>query len=491
MERYDIYKDIADRTGGDIYIGVVGPVRTGKSTFISRFMDKMVLPKITGKNKKLIAQDEMPQSAEGRTVMTTEPKFVPSEGVSIGLSSGAVCRIRLIDCVGYPVEGAVGTMEGDAPRMVKTPWSEEAMSFEQAGKFGTEKVIKEHSTIGVVVTSDGSITEIERDNYLPAEEEVIEELKAINKPFIVLLNSKNPKSKESEKLRQSLEKKYGVTVVCLSVAEADEDEFKEILQRVLFEFPLRRCTVNIPEWMQALPYDSKIISSITQGLLEASKNTCKMKDVFYIENAFGQGEKVYSESIECLLGEGTVKVNLDAKPELFYEVLSEECGEDIKDEFSLVSYVKGLTEAKRCYEKIKDTLPTVENFGYGIVNPTLDEMEISEPELVRQGGRYGVKINAKSYSYHIMKIGLDSSVSPLVGTKKQCEDFLEYLKGEGQKDKESMMRVNIFGKPLSEIVKEEMSGKLGAMPENARNKMKRTVTRIVNEGKGGVICILL
>ncbi len=490
MERYDIYKDIADRTGGDIYIGVGGPVRTGKSTFISRFMDKMVLPKITGKNKKQIAQDEMPQSAEGKTVMTTEPKFVPSESVGINLSSGAA-RIRLIDCVGYLVEGAVGTMEGDTPRMVKTPWSDEPMSFEKAGEFGTQKVIKEHSTIGVVITSDGTITDIPRENYISAEEKVIGELKAINKPFIVVLNTKNPKSKETEKLRQSLEQKYEITVVSCSVQDADEQDFKEILQKVLFEFPLRLCAVTIPEWMQALPYDSKIISSISSTLKESGKNAYKMKDVFLLENAFSQGEKIYSESVECQLGEGVVELNLQAKPELFYEVLSQECGEEIKDEFSLVSYVKGLTQAKKCYEKIKDALPTVENFGYGIVNPTLDEMEISEPELVRHGGRYGVKINAKAYSYHIMKIGLDSSVSPLVGTKKQCEDFLEYLNGVGEKDKESLLKVNIFGKPLADIVKEEMAGKLGGMPENARNKMKRTITRIVNEGKGGVICILL
>ncbi len=490
MERYDIYKDIADRTGGDIYIGVVGPVRTGKSTFISRFMDKMVLPKITGKNKKQIAQDEMPQSAEGRTVMTTEPKFVPSEGVNINLSSGGA-RIRLIDCVGYLVDGAVGTMEGESPRMVKTPWSDEPMSFEQAGQFGTEKVIKEHSTIGIVVTSDGTITDIPRDNYIDAEEKVINELKAINKPFIVLLNSRNPKSKETEKLRISLEKKYEITVIATSVQEAEEQDFKDILQKVLFEFPLKVCNVTLPDWMQALPYDSKIISSICTTLKQSAKNAYKMKDLTIIENAFSENEKVYSESVECRLGEGVVELFLQAKPELFYEVLSQECGEDIKDEFSLVSYVKGLSEAKRCYDKIKDAIPTVENFGYGIVNPTLDEMEISEPELVRHGGRYGVKINAKSYSYHIMKIGLDSSVSPLVGTKKQCEDFLEFLKSEGQKDKDSLMKVNIFGKPLSDIVKEEMSDKLGGMPENARNKMKRTVTRIVNEGKGGVICILL
>ena len=489
MERYDIYKDIADRTGGDIYIGVVGPVRTGKSTFISGFMDKMVLPKIAGKNKKQIAQDEMPQSAEGKTVMTTEPKFVPSEGVAIKISNGEA-RIRLIDCVGYPVEGAVGITEGDAPRMVNTPWSEQPMPFDKAGEFGTQKVIAQHSTIGIVVTSDGTITDIPRENYCQAEERVINELKSINKPFIVLLNSRNPKNKETEKLRQSLEKKYDVSVVSISLKEAEEQDYQEILQKVLFEFPLKLCSVSVPTWIQALPYDSAIISSISQTLAGGSQNASKMKDVFLLENAFSQSEKIYCESVECKLGEGEVLLKLGAKPELFYEVLSQECGEQISDEFELVSYVKNLTQAKQMHEKVKDVLPTVENFGYGIINPALEEMEISQPEIVKQGSRFGVKINSKAYSYHVMKIPLEASVTPLVGTKKQCEDFLDYLKQEGEKDKDNLLKVNIFGKSLSEIVKDEVNGKT-TMPENARTKMKRTVTRIVNEGKGGVICILL
>ena len=489
MERYDIYKDIADRTGGDIYIGVVGPVRTGKSTFISKFMDKMVLPKITAKNKRKIAQDELPQSAEGKTVMTTEPKFVPSEGVSVSLSNGASAFVRLIDCVGYVVDGAVGVNEGDSPRMVKTPWASEPMTFAQAGEFGTKKVIQEHSTIGVVVTSDGSITDIERDNYLEAEERVIKELKELNKPFIVVLNSRNPSSKEAVKLRDSLEKKYNVAVVLMSVAEATEDDFSALLQKVLFEFPLRVCNISIPKWIQALPSSSKIIKEIAEKLKECTKNAYKMKDVNLIEEAFNQQEKVYFDSLECNLGEGIASLKLNSKPELFYEVLSEECQEEICDEFSLMSYVENLVVAKNYYEKLKEALPMVEQNGYGIVNPNLEEIELSEPELVKRGREYCVKIGAKSYSYHMLKIALSSFVVPLVGSKKQCEDFIEFLKVE--KEKNNLENVNIFGKSLSCLVQEEMQGKLGTMPENIQNKMCKTVTRIVNEGKGGVICILL
>jgi len=490
MERYDIYKDIADRTGGDIYIGVVGPVRTGKSTFISRFMDKMVLPKITGKNKKQIAQDEMPQSAEGRTVMTTEPKFVPSEGVNINLSSGGA-RIRLIDCVGYLVEGAVGTMEGDSPRMVKTPWQEEPMSFEQAGEFGTEKVIKEHSTIGVVITCDGTITDIPRDNYSVAEERVIGELKAINKPFIVVLNSRNPKSKETEKLRQTLEKKYQVSVIATSVAEAEEQDFQEILQKVLFEFPLRVCHVSIPTWMQALPYDSKIISTLTQTLKERGKNACKMKDVFLLENAFSQSEKVYSESVECKLGEGVVELKLQAKPELFYEVLSQECGEEIKDEFTLVSYVKGLTQAKKYYEKVKDAIPTIENFGYGIVNPDDNDMSLEAPQIVRHGSSVGIKLKATAPSYHIIKVEVSGEASPIMGSVSESEQIVKGMMAGFEANPEEMWDTNVFGKSLKTMVKDGLYGKVTCMQSDTKVKMRRAITRIINEGKGGVICILL
>jgi len=489
MERYDIYKDIAGRTGGDIYIGVVGPVRTGKSTFISRFMDKMVLPKISGKNKKKIAQDELPQSAEGKTVMTTEPKFVPSEGVNISLSSGASANVRLIDCVGYLVDGAIGVKEGEEPRMVKTPWSNEPMSFEDAAELGTKKVIKEHSTIGIVVTSDGSVCGIDRENYLDAEERVILELKSINKPFIIVLNSKNPKGKEAIKLRDSLEKRYGVSVILTSVIDAEEDDFTYILERVLLEFPLKICSVNIPKWIQALPKTSGIILEIAEKLKAATKDAFKMKDTSLIEKAFTMQDKVYFDSQECNLGSGYAKINLCSKPELFYEVLSQECGQEIIDEFSLMSYIEGLLEAKTYYDKFKDALPQVESGGYGIINPNLAEIEIGEPEIVKRGREFCVKIGAKSYSYHMQKIALSSFVTPLVGSKKQCEEFIEFLNQEKQKD--NMANVSIFGKSLSELISCEMAEKMGTMPENIQQKMTKTITRIVNEGRGGIFCILL
>jgi len=489
MERYDIYKDIAGRTGGDIYIGVVGPVRTGKSTFISKFMDKMVLPKITGKNKKKIAQDELPQSAEGKTVMTTEPKFVPSEGIGIDLSGGAKANVRLIDCVGYVVDGAIGVKEGDSPRMVNTPWSSEPMSFEEASEYGTKKVINEHSTIGIVVTSDGSVTDIERANYVEAEERVINELKAINKPFIIVLNSRNPNSKEAIKLRDSLEKKYNVATILISVADAEEEDFALILEKVLFEFPLRVCSINIPKWIQALPMGSSIISQIFEKLKNSCNSACKMKDISLIENAFSMQEKVYFDGVECKLGEGLAQINLSAKSELFYEVLSEECKQEITDEFSLMSYIEKLVEAKTYYDTFKEALPQVEQAGYGIVNPNLTQIEVAEPEIVKRGREYCVKIGAKSYSYHMLKIALSSHITPLVGTKKQCEDFANYLKIE--KEKNNLENVNIFGKSLAGLISEEMSDKMGTMPESIQQKMNKTITRIVNEGKGGVLCILL
>ncbi len=489
MERYDIYKDIAGRTGGDIYIGVVGPVRTGKSTFISRFMDKMVLPKISGKNKKKIAQDELPQSAEGKTVMTTEPKFVPSEGVNISLGSGANASVRLIDCVGYLVDGAMGVKEGDAPRMVKTPWNLEPMSFEEAGELGTQKVIKEHSTIGIVITCDGSICDIDRDSYAVAEDRVIQELKSINKPFIIVLNSKNPKGKEAIKLKDNLEKRYNVGVVLTSVLDAEEEDFVGILEKVLLEFPLKTCSVSIPKWLQALPRSSSVVLEIAEKLRNACQKANKMKDVSFIENAFSLQDKIYFNDLECRLGEGVAKINLSAKPELFYEVLSQECKEEIADEFALMSYVERLTQAKEYYEKVKESLPILEQSGYGIVNPNLEEIEIGVPQIAKRGREYCVKIDAKSYSYHTLKIALSSFVTPLVGSKKQCEDFVEFLNQE--KEKGNLEKVNIFGKSLSELISLEMAEKMQTMPENIQQKINKTITRIVNEGKGGILCILI
>lgn len=492
MERYDIYRDIAERTGGDIYIGVVGPVRTGKSTFISKFMEKNVLPNISGKGKKQVALDELPQSAQGKTVMTTEPKFVPGEAVSVSLGSGAFARVRMIDCVGFMVEGAQGISEDGKPRMVKTPWQSKPMPFDKAGETGTEKVIKEHSTIGIVVTTDGSFSEIERSKYVPAEERVINELKAIDKPFIVVLNSSEPESDKTQKLKNSLAKKYGVTVVAMSCQEATEEDFNSLLEKVLLEFPLKVCNVKIPAWINALPYESKIIKDMAEALKKSSENACKMKDGVCFQNAFDNLENIVPPNgVDCNLGEGAVNLKVEVKPELFYSVLSEESGEEIKDEFSLINYVKNLSEAKKCYDKIKDAIPQVEQEGYGIVNPSYEDLEIGEPALVKRGSRYGVKVGAKSTSYHIMKIDIDASVTPLSGSREQCENYVAYLKDEYSKSPENLCNINVFGKKMSDFVKEGVSVKLNAMPIEARAKMKRTVSRIVNEGKGGVICILL
>lgn len=492
MERYDIYRDIAERTGGDIYIGVVGPVRTGKSTFISKFMEKNVLPNISGKGKKQVALDELPQSAQGKTVMTTEPKFVPGEAVSVSLGSGAFARVRMIDCVGFMVEGVQGISEDGKPRMVKTPWQSKPMPFDKAGETGTEKVIKEHSTIGIVVTTDGSFSEIERSKYVPAEERVINELKAIDKPFIVVLNSSEPESDKTQKLKNSLAKKYGVTVVAMSCQEATEQDFNAVLEKVLLEFPLKICNVKIPAWINALPYESKIIKDMAEALKKTGENACKMKDGVCFQNAFDNLENIVPPNgVDCNLGEGAVNLKVEVKPELFYSVLSEESGEEIKDEFSLINYVKNLSEAKKCYDKIKDAIPQVEQEGYGIVNPSYEDLEIGEPALVKRGSRYGVKVGAKSTSYHIMKIDIDASVTPLSGSREQCENYVAYLKDEYSKSPENLCNINVFGKKMSDFVKEGVSVKLNAMPIEARAKMKRTVSRIVNEGKGGVICILL
>ncbi len=492
MERYDIYRDIADRTGGDIYIGVVGPVRTGKSTFISKFMEKNVLPNISGKSKKQVALDELPQSAQGKTVMTTEPKFIPSEAVSVSLGTGASARVKMIDCVGFMVDGAQGVSEDGKPRMVKTPWQTKPMPFDKAGETGTEKVIKEHSTIGIVVTTDGSFTEIERSAYASAEERVINELKAINKPFIVVLNSSEPSSEKTQKLKNSLTKKYGVTVVAMSCQEATEQDFNALLEKVLLEFPLKICNVKIPAWINALPYDSKIIKDMAEALKKSSENACKMKDGICFQNAFDNLENIVPpDGVDCNLGEGSVNFKVNVKPELFYSVLSEESGEEIKDEFSLINFVKSLSEAKKCYDKIKDAIPQVEQEGYGIVNPSYEDLEIGEPTLVKKGSRYGVKVSAKSTSYHIMKIDIDASVTPLSGNKEQCENYVAYLKEEYSKSPENLCNINVFGKKMSDFVKDSVSVKLNGMPVEVRAKMKRTVGRIVNEGKGGVICILL
>ena len=492
MERYDIYKDIAKRTGGDIYIGVVGPVRTGKSTFIAGFMDNLVMPNIANKNKKQIAVDEMPQSGQGKTITTTEPKFIPGEAVKISLKGKATAKVRLIDCVGYMVDGAIGHEENGAARMVKTPWSSDPVPFEKAAEIGTRKVIADHSTIGILVTTDGSFTEIPRKNYEPAEERSVAELKAIGKPFVIVLNTKNEGSSEVKDLSASLEKKYEVPVVIMNVITGKSEDFMKVFEKVLMEFPIKSFDVILPDWMQALPGDSKIIGEITDCVRTASASMSKMKDYPNLEQAFSGQESVESPNeIGVYPGDGKAECTLKAKEGLFYKVLSEECGDDLTDDYRLMSYVKQLSVAKNEYVRLKQALNDAEENGYGIVLPSGREIEVEEPELIKRGGRYGVRIKAKAESLHIIKISAGASVSPMVGTEKQCMEFIEFLKNEGGEDKGKLLDTNVFGKPLYELVDDELSGKMNVMPDSTKIKLRKSLNRMVNEGKYRIICLLI
>lgn len=492
MEKYDIYKDISKRTGGDIYVGVVGPVRTGKSTFITKFMENLVLPNISNKLQKQIATDEMPQSADGKTIMTTQPRFIPANAVKVQFKNKTTANVRLVDCVGYLVDGAVGHTEDDKPRLVKTPWSEEEIPFEKAAEIGTKKVIGDYSTIGIVVTTDGSVCDIARSSYVPAEERTVKELKKINKPFIIVLNCKNPNSDSALKLAGELEEKYGVTVLSRNVAELSSDDIGEIIEKILLEFPMKNFNVNLPKWLQVLPAESNIISRIIDKIKSASENVSKMKDFNFLTCAFDDDENFNPLQVsEIRLGEGISEYGLTAKEGLYFKVLSDECGEEINDDFELMSFIKSFSASKRKFEKVKSALAEAEENGYGVVLPSLEEMNLEEPVLVKQGGRYGVKLKASAPSLHIMKVDVSTEVAPIVGTEKQGEDLINYLMGQFEDNPSGIWETNMFGKSLHDLVNEGLTSKLHAMPVEAQGKMRKTLTRIVNENKGGIICILL
>ncbi|MBR5439807.1 MAG: stage IV sporulation protein A [Clostridia bacterium] len=492
MEKFDIYKDIAKRTNGDIYIGVVGPVRTGKSAFITKLMDLMVTPNILNKTKRQIAIDEMPQSGEGKTITTTEPKFVPGEAVKISIKGKAQAKVRIIDCVGFMVDGAIGDSENGEPRLVKTPWKNEPMPFEEAASFGTEKVITEHSTVGILVTTDGSISSIPRQNYVKAEEKAVNKLKECKKPFIIVLNCKDPTSQNSISLADEISKKYGVKVLCLNVLELDEDKTSAILENLLMEFPLRSFDIKLPKWMQVLPPSCEVISNVISTLKNVCQVTEKMKDYSLIEEALLTVDGIKGLKERMLnLGEGKAEYSLECENGLFYKLISDLCGESVEDEFRLISYVKELNTAKQNYKKLKDALTQVKENGYGIVIPEEADMTLCKPEVVRQGGRYGVKIKADTSCMHLLNINVDAEVSPISGTKKQCNDFASFLTEEYERSPENVWKTNVFGKPLSTLISEEIVNKISCMKEQTKSKMRKTVTRIVNEGRGGVICILL
>lgn len=492
MEKYQIYEDIQTRTNGDIYLGVVGPVRVGKSTFISQFMQKLVIPNIENKNVKQRAIDELPQSADGKTVMTTQPKFVPNEAVKITVADKINLKVRMIDCVGYLVSGAMGVSENNKPRLVKTPWSDEEMPFEQAAEIGTKKVIEDHSTIGIVLTTDGSVTEIERANYVEAEERVVKEMKACQKPFVMVLNCKNPNSAESKKLAQSLAEKYDCQIVAMNVAEMKDADVDRIFEKMLLEFPVKSIKVNMPKWLQALSFSNPIIEEIVKEVKNFGNNVKKIGDakkdtvVFMESDSF---DPITFSNVE--MGEGIIKFNVIPKENLFYKVLSDACGFEINDDYELVSYIKDLAVAKVEYDKLKDALDQVEQTGYGIVVPSKNEYTLENPEVVKQGGKYGVKIKASAPSLHIVKVDVETEVTPLVGTESQSQDLVAYLSEKFENDPDGIWNTNLLGKSLYSLIDDNIGTKILAMPADAQRKMKKTLGRIINEGKGGVLCILL
>ncbi len=492
MTNTDIYKDIAQRTGGDIYIGVVGPVRTGKSTFIKQFMDKLVLPNISGDYLKERANDELPQSSSGRTIMTTEPKFIPEKGAHINIDAAADMNVRLIDCVGYIVPSALGYIEGDQPRMVMTPWFEEPIPFNMAAEIGTRKVINEHSTIGLVITTDGSISDIAREEYAEAEERVIEELKAINKPFIVLLNCMYPQSEEAIETAMELTEKYSVPVIPVNCLDLGEEDIKQILSRILFEFPLKEIYISFPRWINCLPLDHWLRADLTDTIKKSVCDIRHIRDISCFEKAFIGSENVDSVSVEGIaLGSGKAEILLNTKQSLFYKILAETTGLLINDEQELMENIAELAKMKKEYSRVKGALEEVEATGYGIIMPDIEELKLEEPEIVKQGGRYGVRLRASAPSIHLMKANITTEVSPIVGSEKQSEDLVMYLLSGFEEDPVKIWDSNIFGKSLHDLVNEGLHTKLSRMPVDARMRVQETVERVINEGCNGLVCILL
>lgn len=488
MEKFSVYEDIAARTGGEIYIGVVGPVRTGKSTFIKRFMELFVIPSVSGARKKRYT-DELPQSASGKTVMTTEPKFVPEEAAEIKVKD-AVAKVRLIDCVGYPVNGAAGFEEEGQPRLVKTPWREEPVPFTEAAEEGTERVIREHSTIGILMTTDGSVTGIARENYESAEEKAAAELAAIGKPYVVLVNCKVPA--EAESLCMNLQEKYGVPAIAINAEEITESEISSVLERILYEFPVLSIDVELPDWMRVLGADTPLIAETLAGIRSVAPSIMKMSDCALLDGMYTESRLLKPPvSLKLDPSTGCAKVFVEPQEGAFYETLSEQCGETINDDFSLMNYVAGLAEAKKLYARVSQAFADAQEYGYGIVPPEGGEMNLAEPKVVKKSGRVGVNLHADAPSYHIIRVDVSGEVHPALGNEEQSKAFVKEISENLANEPDRAWNTNMFGRTLKDMLGEELYVKNRSMAENVQRKMRKTVTRIVNEGKGGVICILL
>ncbi len=487
-----MFKDIAERTGGDIYLGVVGAVRTGKSTFIKKFMELMVLPHIENEAERARTQDELPQSAAGKTIMTTEPKFVPNQAVSVQVDDGLDVNIRLVDCVGYTVPGAKGYEDENGPRMINTPWYEEPIPFHEAAEIGTRKVIQEHSTIGVVITTDGTIGDIPRHDYLEAEERVINELKEVGKPFIMVVNTVQPYHPDTEKLRVNLNEKYDIPVLAMSVESMRDTDVLNVLREALYEFPVLEVNVNLPSWVMVLKDKHWLRESYQEAVQETVKDIKRLRDVDRVVAQFTEFEFIEQARLAGIeMGQGIAEIDLYAPDDLYDQILKEVVGVEIRGRDHLLQLMQDFVHAKMEYDQVSDALRMVKQTGYGVAAPSLADMSLDEPEIIRQGSRFGVRLKAVAPSIHMIKVDVESEFAPIIGTEKQSEELVRYLMQDFEDDPLSIWNSDIFGRSLSSIVREGIQGKLSLMPENARYKLKETLERIINEGSGGLIAIIL
>ncbi len=490
MDSFQLYKDMKARTNGEIYIGVVGPVRTGKSTFIKRFMDLMVLPYMTDEPAKSRTKDEMPQSASGTTIMTTEPKFVPKDAAKVMLNKDVEVKIRLIDCVGYMVKGATGHLEQENERQVKTPWYDYEIPFTKAAEIGTEKVIHDHSTIGIVVTTDGSIGEIPRENYISAEEKTIQELQTIGKPFLVILNTKKPYSEGVKKLKEEMEDTYKVHVLPVNCEQLKEEDIHNIMKQILYEFPITEVEFYIPKWVEMLSADHRI----KQELLKNVKSVMeRFRDIRSVGSEFGEYEGVYIKKMQVdkiEMDTGKVKIGVSFAEQYYYEVLSELTGTQIKGEYELISAMKELAVVKKEYNQIKDAFTDVKMKGYGVVSPMKEEILLEEPQIIKQGSKYGVKIHSEAPSIHMIKANIQTEIAPIVGSEKQAQDLVDYIKDEEEKNG-GIWDTNIFGKSIEELVLDGIKNKIMMINDESQVKLQDTMQKIVNDSNGGIVCIII
>ncbi|KIL48070.1 stage IV sporulation protein A [Jeotgalibacillus campisalis] len=492
MEKQNVFEHIAERTGGDIYIGVVGAVRTGKSTFIKKMMELAVIPHITNEAERNRAQDELPQSSAGRTIMTTEPKFVPNQAVRIQVVDGLEVNIRLVDCVGYTIPGAKGHEDEYGPRMVHTPWYEEPIPFHEAAEVGTRKVIQDHSTIGVLMTTDGTIGEIPRESYVDAEERIVAELKEVGKPFIMVLNSARPHQSETDHLRKELQVKYDIPVIALSVESMRESDVLMILREALYEFPVLEVNVNLPSWVMVLDERHWLREHFQEAVTEVIHDIKRLRDVDRVVRQFEEFEHVQEANLAGMnMGQGVASIDLRAADHLFEDILHEMIGERVSTKDHFLELIQDYSHAKKEYDQFADALKMVRQTGYGIAAPVLSDMSLDEPEIIRHGARFGVRLKAVAPSIHMIKVDVESEFSPIIGTEKQSEELVHYLMQDFEDDPLSIWSSDIFGRSLSSIVREGIQAKLAIMPENARYKLKETLERVINEGSGGMIAIIL